>query len=96
MHTPLWQVSVRVQALSSLHALPLGLTGFEHVPVVGLHVPASWHWSGAGHTTGLPPVHTPFRQVSDRVQALSSLHALPSGLTGVEHVPVAGLHVPAS
>jgi len=36
-------VSVCVHALPSLHELPLGLAGFEHVPVDGLQVPASWH-----------------------------------------------------
>jgi len=34
-------VSVRVQALLSVQALPSGLAGFEHMPVAGLHVPAS-------------------------------------------------------
>jgi hypothetical protein len=40
-HAPAWQVSVRVQALPSLQAVPFGLLGFEHVPDMGLHVPAS-------------------------------------------------------
>src|SRR3989442_5426961 len=45
VHTPLWQVSVCVQALPSLQALPLAFAGFEHVPVAGSQVPAVWHWS---------------------------------------------------
>jgi hypothetical protein len=58
--TPPWQLSVCVQALPSLHATPLVVGGFAaHVPVPGLHAPWVWHWSGAGHTTGLAPVHTP-------------------------------------
>jgi hypothetical protein len=38
---PAWHVSVRVQALPSLHVLPFGFTGFEHVPVAGSQMPAS-------------------------------------------------------
>ena len=41
VQVPIWQVSVRVQALPSLQALPSGLAGFEQAPVAGLHVPAS-------------------------------------------------------
>src|SRR5438309_455197 len=51
VHAPPWQVSVAVQALWSSHAAPSVLLGFEHSPVAGLHVPASWHWSGAGQVT---------------------------------------------
>jgi len=40
VQTPLWQLSVCVQALPSLQALPLAFAGFEHVPVAGLQVPA--------------------------------------------------------
>ena len=36
---PDWQVSVRVQALPSLQLVPFDLAGFEHVPVLVLHVP---------------------------------------------------------
>src|SRR5439155_1060546 len=96
VHTPVCQVSVCVQALPSLHVVPSGLAGFEQVPVAGLHVPASWHWSDTGQTTGSPPAHAPLWQVSVCVQALPSVHVLPSGLAGFEHEPVAGLHVPAS
>ena len=72
VQTPLWQVSVCVQALPSLQALPLVFAGFEHVPVVGEQVPAVWHWSEAVQTTGLLPVQTPLWQVSVWVQALPS------------------------
>ena len=37
----------------------------------------SWHWSSAVQTTGFAPVQVPLWQVSDWVQALLSLHALP-------------------
>ena len=40
VHIPLWQVSVCVQALPSLHAEPSAFGGLEQVPVEGLQVPA--------------------------------------------------------
>jgi hypothetical protein len=87
--------SLLVQVLLSLHAVPSVLSGFEHTPVLVLHVPALWHWSEAVQTTGLLPVHVPLWQVSVCVHALPSLHAAPLVLLGFEHTPVLGLHVPA-
>ena len=72
VHLPAWQVSVCVQALPSSQALPSGFAGFEHEPVAGSQVPASWHESAAAQVTGFAPVQTPFWQVSVRVQALPS------------------------
>src|SRR5207244_3270308 len=95
VHTPLWQVSVWVQALPSLQALPLAFAGFEHVPVVGAQVPAVWHWSEAVQATGLLPVHTPLWQLSVWVQALPSVQAVPLVLSGMEFGPVVGEQVPA-
>jgi len=40
---PAWQVSVCVQRLPSLQALPSDFAGFEQAPVDGLQVPAMWH-----------------------------------------------------
>src|SRR5437762_2868106 len=77
VQSPLWQVSVWVQALPSLHAVPLLAFGLEHWPVAVLQVPATWHWSEAVQTTGLLPVQSPLWQVSVWVQALPSLHAVP-------------------
>jgi len=94
---PFWQVSPDVQALLSLHVLPFALFGFEHTPVDGSQVPATWHWSSAVQVTvevGLPQV--PFWQVSPDVQALLSLHVLPFALFGFEHAPVVVSHVPAT
>src|SRR5206468_57888 len=96
VQVPLWHVSVCVQALGSLHAVPSLAFGLEHVPVVGLHVPATWHWSAAEHWTGLLPVQVPLWHVSVRVQALSSFHPFPSLSLALEHVPVVGLHAPAT
>ncbi|PTL82502.1 hypothetical protein DAT35_16960 [Vitiosangium sp. GDMCC 1.1324] len=96
VQVPAWQVSVRVQALPSLQEEPLGLAGLEQVPVAGLQVPTSWHWSEAAQVTGAAPVQVPPWQVSVRVQALPSLQEEPLGLVGLEQVPVAGLQVPTS
>src|SRR3989442_93373 len=96
MQTPLSQVSVCVQALASLQAVPLVLAGFEHMPVAGLQVPAAWHWSEAVQTIGLEPMQVPLWQVSVWVQGLASLHGTPSSFAGSEQLPVAGSQVPAS
>jgi hypothetical protein len=74
LHTPAWQVSVCVHAFPSLQLVPSAFAGFEQTPVAGLHVPAVWHWSGAGHTTGLLPLQAPAWQVSVCVHAFPSLH----------------------
>jgi hypothetical protein len=44
----------------------------------------------------LAPTQVPFWQVSVWVQALPSLQAVSLAFGGLEHCPVAGLHVPAS
>src|SRR5437867_2047535 len=95
VQTPAWQMSVRVQALPSLHAMPSGFAGFEQVPFEGLHVPAAWHWSIAVQTTGGPLWLAPALQVSVSVQALSSVQVRPSGVPGFEQRPVEGLQAPA-
>ena len=96
VQTPFSHVSTCVQASPSEHGDPFALAGFEHAPVAGSQVPASWHWSVAVQVTGVPPVQTPAWQVSPVVQALPSLHVVPSVATGFEHAPVAGSHVPAT
>jgi hypothetical protein len=93
---PAWQVSLSVHLLPSSHAAPFGLSGCEQVPVLGSHVPTSWHWSRAVHVTGLVPVQVPAWHVSVWLQALPSLQAVPSGLFGFEQLPVEGLHEPAA
>src|SRR6185437_16006268 len=90
VQTPAVQVSVRVQALPSLQTVPSGFAGYQHIPVTALQVPASWHWSLAAQITGFPPVHTPLWHVSVWVQALPSLHAVPSGWFETGHTPVVG------
>src|SRR5207248_3180096 len=92
---PAVEWSAAVQALPSSHAVPSGLAGFEHAPVAGLQVPASWHWSGAGQATALPPVQTPPRRASPWVPWLPSLPAAPFCVAGFEQPAVDGLHAPA-
>src|SRR2546422_70835 len=83
-----------VHVLPSEHAVPFGAGGFEQMPVMGLQVPAPWHWSSAVHPTAVPG-HAPAWQMSPVVHVLPSEHAVPFGAGGFEQVPVAGLHVPA-
>jgi hypothetical protein len=78
VQTPDWQVSVWVQALLSLQAVPLGFWPLvEQTPVETLQVAAKLHWSPAAQTTGFDPTQTLFWHVSLCVQALPSLHAVP-------------------
>ena len=60
-----------------------------HTPVPVSQTPGRWHRSDAGQFTGELPVHTPAWQLSVWVQALLSLHAVPSAFAGLEHAPVA-------
>src|SRR5207244_11681097 len=69
---------------------------FEQRPVIGLHSPASWHWSLAVQVTALPAVHAPASQVSSVHRSLSRSHEDPFALAGFEQRPVVGLHSPAS
>jgi len=96
VQTPAWQVSVCVHELPSSQPVPFAAVGLEHMPVDGLHVPATWHWSDAVHVTGLPPVQTPAWQVSVCVHELPSLQPVPFAAVGLEHMPVDGLQVPAT
>jgi hypothetical protein len=91
------QVSAWVHALPSSHAAPFGFgIAAEQTPDCGLHVPAVKQGiPGAGQTTGLAPTQAPDAHVSVWVQALPSLHIVPSGFDGYAQTPVCGLHVPA-
>ena len=96
VQTPATHPSVWLHALPSLQAAPSVLAvAAEHAPVVGLQVPAMWHWS-AGHVTGLLPMHTPASHASVWLHALPSLHGNPSALAvATEHVPFVGSQLPA-
>src|SRR5262249_31799619 len=91
---PPWHVSVCVHSFPSSHCAPLPFGVFGHWPVPGSHTRVWWHWSAAGHTTGLLPVHTPCAlQVSVCVQSLPSSQPAPV-LGGFEHMPFSGLQTP--
>jgi hypothetical protein len=77
VHVPDWQVSVCVQPLPSLHALPFALGGFEHAPDSTPHAPARWHWSDAEQLIELPPVQKWLWQVDDVVHGFWSSHSVP-------------------
>jgi hypothetical protein len=96
VHVPLWHESVWVQASPSLQLVPFAAAGFEHSPLEGAQVPATWHESDAVHVTVLPAVQTPALQASFRSQRLPSLHVVPSLAVGFEHWPVEVLQVPAA
>jgi hypothetical protein len=94
VQVPAWQVSVWVQALPSLQVVPFAAVGFEHTPVAGTQVPATWHWSLATQLFGLPPVQLPAWQVSVWVQALPSLQVVPFATATAAGQPVAGTQAP--
>jgi len=64
-------------------------------PLVGLHE-SSVHWSLSLQFVGPPLTQLPLTQASPVVQALPSLHGLPSDLSGLEQTPFEGLQVPTS
>src|ERR1700728_4371305 len=67
--------------------------GAEQTPVPVLQVPAVWHASGAVHVTWLPAVQTPDWHVSERSQALPSLHDVPLATFVYPEVLTVGWHV---
>src|SRR5437870_2230688 len=77
-------------------SVPFAAAGFVHDPVIGLHAPPTWQASRGAQATRLLPVHVPAWHASVCVQALPSLHVVPSGAAGLEHAPVDGSHVPAT
>jgi hypothetical protein len=95
VQAPAWQLSLAVQALASLQAVPSGLAKAAQ-PVAGSHTPAVWH-ELAAQITGGPPLQAPPWHVSVEVQALPSSHAVPFGFgVAAEHTPDCGLHTPAA
>ena len=93
---PDWHESVCVHALPSLQVVPFVAAGFEHAPVPGLQLPATWHWSSAVHVTGFDPVHAPDWHESVCVHASPSLQLVPFVAAGFEHAPVPALQLPAT
>ena len=78
VQVPVWQVSPVVQALPSVHVVPLAFDGFEQVPLKVSQMPASWHWSEAVQTTAVPVQAPPAVHASAEVQRLLSLQEAPT------------------
>jgi hypothetical protein len=89
-------VSVWVQASLSLQGVLFGFGVFEQTPLLGSHVPASWHWLRGLQMTGFMPVHVPPWQLSVWVHALPSLQGVLFGFEGLEQTPVIVSQVPTS
>ena len=63
VHIPFMHAMVPVHEFPPPPQLvPSAAAGFEQVPLLGLHTPATWQSSLAVHTTGLDPVHAPLLQ----------------------------------
>jgi hypothetical protein len=82
-----------VQALPSLQEAPSVFGTAVQRPETTSQIPWSWQGVGGGQTTGCP-WQTPSWQASSVVQGFRSLQGVPSGATGSEQVPVAGLQTP--
>jgi len=96
VQTPARQRSPVEHMLRSSHDVPSGAVEPTHRPVAGLQVPAVWQESIAGaQTTGGPLTHVPAWQLSPVVQALLSVHDVPSAAAGFEQVPEVGSQTPA-
>ncbi len=74
------------------HTVPISLAGLVHVPVAGLHVPASWQSLLAAQVTGLAPTHAPAVHVSTWVHASPSSQTVVSATGVYSHAPEVGLH----
>ena len=95
VHPPVGsQLSPLVHMSRSSHGVPADATGFEHRPLNESQLPARWQSSSGTHTVARPFPHRPPAHASSIVQALPSLHLLPSVAGGFEHRPVAGSHTP--
>jgi hypothetical protein len=68
----------------------------EQTPVPAAHVPGTWHASVAVHITEFVPVQTPPMHAYES-HLFGPLHAALSAFTvWAAHVPVPGLHEPAT
>ena len=71
-------VHVPLQQIPPVQEVPSAFVGFVQTPVVGSHVPASWHSSRGVHVTEVPAQDPSAWQTSLVVQALPSLHGAPT------------------
>jgi hypothetical protein len=89
-------VSPSPQSRPSVQNVPSGRGGDVHWPVAGLQMPFVRHGSVEAQLTRFPPTQAPNTHESVCVQALPSLHGLPTALTGFEQAPVPALQVPTA
>ncbi len=89
-HLPLVQASLRVQARPSLQAVPLVTLVYTHAPVVVSQL--SVVQALLSVQVLAVPLHLPVVQMSGLVQALLSLHELPSVTLLNTHLPVLVSH----
>jgi hypothetical protein len=77
VHFPAWQVSDRVQALPSLHAVPFAFGVVVHAPLAGLQVPTLQASSRELQSTPVPGLQAKLERshVSTPLQALASLQS---------------------
>ena len=68
-----------------LQVVPFEAIGFEHIPVIGSHVPATWHGSVAVHVMAPLSWHVPLL-----VHVPEPRH----GLLGEQSAPTSGAQVP--
>src|SRR5262245_48051246 len=78
-HTPAAQVVPAGPAVAASHEAPSLPVGFEHSPLPGSQVPATWQASSGAHARGEPAAQSPPWQVSFWVQGLPSLQPVPLG-----------------
>jgi hypothetical protein len=95
MHCPdELHLSPVVQASPSLHVAPV-LTVYEQVPSIELQVPGLfWQVPGLVQVTAVPTHFPDELHTSPVVQALPSLHEVPTAAAAYEQVPVFALQVP--
>ena len=87
------QISLVQAMLSEEHAVASALFVTVHPPTPS-HVDAAWHSAGV-QAYAVPP-HAPLVHLSFFEQATPSSQLVPLGAAGLEHAPVAGLHVPGT
>jgi hypothetical protein len=79
VHVPVWQVSAPLQALPSVHEVPLATLVFWQ-PVAGTHE-SLVHALPSLQLGAVPAVHAPLWQVSTPLQALPSVQVVPFATT---------------
>src|SRR2546425_1172573 len=96
VQTPAWQVSVCVQALPSLQAVPSAAGGFEQIGRASCRERAKISGVAVSLKKKIEAVQETGWPGAVGVHALPALQSGPSVAGGFEQKPVAGSHVPAA